>query len=61
MSYFKKNPAALLDAIPTPREQEKEDILSDFKSGLTPKKNMNFKFNDSISMQRKSSKNLLLL
>jgi hypothetical protein len=37
MDFFKENPAALLDAIPTPRE-EKEDLLADFRSGLTPKR-----------------------
>ena len=47
MEYFKENPAALLDAIPTPREDEQESLLADFKSGLTPKKNFKMVFNDS--------------
>lgn len=37
----------MLDAIPTPREGD-ADPLADFKSGLTPKKNFNFKFNMNI-------------
>jgi hypothetical protein len=59
MDYFKENPAALLDAIPTPREDENE--LNDFRSGLTPKKDsMKFQFNnESSSMNRRSSKKLL--
>jgi hypothetical protein len=38
MDYFKQNPKALLDALPTPRAGDRD--LSDFKSGLTPKNNM---------------------
>ena len=48
MSYFKENPKALLDAIPTPRGDE-EKALKDFKSGLTPKADMSFRFNDTSS------------
>ena len=61
MEYFKDNPSALLDAIPTPRAEE-QDLLSDFRSGLTPKKDfkMSFNVNDS-AMNWKSSKNLLQL
>jgi hypothetical protein len=58
MNYFKENPAALLDAIPTPREEEQE-TLADFKSGLTPKHNNGkLLFNDSMTIHRSSSKNL---
>lgn len=54
MSYFKENPKALLDAIPTPRGDEAKQ-LRDFKTGLTPKANMNFNFNDAstFSMNKK--------
>jgi hypothetical protein len=46
MSFFKENPKALLDAIPTPRGDE-ERLLREFKSsGMTPKGDMNFKFNE---------------
>ena len=39
MEYFKENPEALLDAMPTPRgEEEDQALLSDFKTGLTPTK-----------------------
>lgn len=48
MAFFKENPKALLDAIPTPRGDE-EKMLRDFKSGLTPKEGMSFKFNDAAS------------
>ena len=45
LDYFKKNPNALMDAIPTPPgEQEDEDALRDFKTGLTPKRGKAFKF-----------------
>jgi hypothetical protein len=45
LDYFKKNPEALMDAIPTPPDEEEDDlILKDFSSGLTPKRNYNFKF-----------------
>lgn len=50
LSYLKDNPAALLDAIPTPREGD-GDPLADFKTGLTPKKNFNFKFNMNILIE----------
>jgi hypothetical protein len=46
MSYLKDNPKALLDAIPTPRGDEQK-ILRDFKSGLTPKADMDLRFNDT--------------
>lgn len=37
MDYFKKNPDALMDAIPTPTgEEEDAAALNDFKTGLTP-------------------------
>lgn len=49
MSYFKENPQALLDAIPTPRGDE-EKALKDFKhNGMTSKNLMPFKFNDTSS------------
>ena len=39
MDYLKENPAALLDALPTPPgEEEYEALLKDFRSGLTPKR-----------------------
>jgi len=53
MEYFKGNPAALMDAIPTPREDD-EAVLNDFKSGLTPKKGVKMSFLDTV----KSSKNI---
>lgn len=44
MDYFKKNPSALMDAIPTPKADDEDDkLLSDFRTGLTPKRNA-FKF-----------------
>ena len=48
MDYFKSNPKALLDAMPTPRGSDEEDknALADFTTGLTPKKNFSFKFGD---------------
>ena len=46
MSFFKDNPKALLDAIPTPRGDE-ERILKEFKSGMTPKGSMSFKYNET--------------
>jgi hypothetical protein len=37
LDYFKKNPQALMDAIPTPPGEEEDDFaLLDFHSGLTP-------------------------
>jgi len=39
IDYFKKNPQALMDAIPTPPGEEEGDALNDFHTGLTPKKN----------------------
>ena len=46
LDYFKKNPKALMKAIPTPPgEEEDENALKDFRTGLTPKRNFNFKFN----------------
>lgn len=45
LDYFKKNPNALMDAIPTPPNQEEdEEALKDFRTGLTPKKGFSFKF-----------------
>ena len=45
LDYFKKNPTALMDAIPTPPEKEEdEEALRDFRTGLTPKRGCNFKF-----------------
>jgi len=45
LDYFKKNPYALLDALPTPPgEEEDEYFLKDFHSGLTPKRNFQFRF-----------------
>ena len=44
MDYFKKNPTALMDAIPTPREDEQDP---EFRTGLTPKKGFSFKFGDA--------------
>ena len=45
LDYFKKNPSALMDAIPTPPgEQEDEEALKDFKTGLTPMRGKSFKF-----------------
>ena len=48
LEYFKENPKALLDAMPTPRGEEEDDpnVLADFTTGLTPKKNFSFKFGD---------------
>jgi hypothetical protein len=50
LEFFKKNPKALMDAIPTPRGEE-EKMLKEFKmgNGLTPKGDMNFRFNDTSS------------
>jgi hypothetical protein len=39
LEYFKENPAALMDALPTPKGSEDGDALDGFKTGLTPKKN----------------------
>lgn len=44
LDYFKTNPGALLDALPSPRESEDEDALNDFDTGLTPKKTFTTKF-----------------
>lgn len=48
IEYFKDNPKALLDAMPTPRGEEEDDpnALADFTTGLTPKKNFSSKFGD---------------
>jgi hypothetical protein len=46
MSFFKSNPKALLDAIPTPRGAE-EKALKEFKSGLFNKGDMDFRFNET--------------
>lgn len=45
LDYFKKNPSALMDAIPTPPGQDADDeALKDFRTGLTPKRGQAFKF-----------------
>jgi hypothetical protein len=49
MDYFKENPAALLDAMPTPREEDDAAHLADFTTGLTPKK-QSFKFGAGIDV-----------
>ena len=60
MSYFKDNPKALLDAIPTPRGEE-EKMLRDIKNGLIPKADMNFRkandpaFSNSMYLKSKMS------
>ena len=47
LGYFKKNPGALMDAIPTPPgEEEDNEALKDFRTGLTPKRGSHFKFGD---------------
>jgi hypothetical protein len=46
MNYFKSNPKALLDAIPTPRGEE-EKALKEFKNGFLHKAEMDFRLNDS--------------
>lgn len=56
MNFFKANPKALLDAIPTPRADE-EKLLKELKGGLTPKGDM--KFNDSsLSFKNKNTAGL---
>jgi len=53
MDYFKKNPTALMDAIPTPPGQEEDDeALGDFKTGLTPKRGKAFKFGGDRILNR---------
>ena len=48
LDYFKKNPSALMDAIPTPPgEEEDKEALKDFRTGLTPKRGQSFKFGGS--------------
>lgn len=45
LEYFKKNPQALMDAIPTPPGEEEDDfVLDGFHTGLTPKRNFQFRF-----------------
>ena len=45
LEYFKGNPAALLDALPSPTgSEEDKKALGDFKTGLTPQKAMTTKF-----------------
>jgi hypothetical protein len=46
MNFFKSNPKALLDAIPTPRGDE-EKALKEFKKGFLQKNEMNFSLNDT--------------
>lgn len=53
MDFFKENPKALLDAIPTPRNDENmnnqfPDLLT---FGMTPQKDNFAKFNDSLMQQ----------
>lgn len=56
MDYFKENPTALMDAIPTPPgEEEDASALKDFRTGLTPKRKFNFKFNNEKSRGRTGS------
>jgi hypothetical protein len=40
LAFFKQNPAALLDAIPTPRNDE--HAIQEFEKCLTPKKGPDF-------------------
>lgn len=44
MDYFKTNPGALLDALPSPTGSDDEDALAGFNTGLTPKKTFANKF-----------------
>ena len=46
MTFFKANPKALLDAIPTPRGEE-EKALREFKKGFLQKNEMNFSLNET--------------
>jgi hypothetical protein len=68
LDYFKQNPSALLDAIPTPRNDEND--LNGFESGLTPKKAFDFKFAQAngssqtalgLHNRRNSHKDLMIL
>ena len=53
LDYFKKNPDALMDAIPTPPGQDEDDkALADFRTGLTPKRGKAFKFGGSKIVNR---------
>ena len=61
LDYFTKNPEALMDALPTPRaDDEDEQALGDFRTGLTPKKGFSFKFGNerSGSVNRPSTSEL---
>jgi hypothetical protein len=45
LEYFKGNPAALLDALPSPTgSEEDKKALGDFRTGLTPQRGMSTKF-----------------
>ena len=57
MDYFTKNPQALMDAIPTPRADD-EDELADFRTGLTPKKGFSFKFGNEPTQNRPSTSDM---
>ena len=57
LDYFKNNPDALLDAIPTPRNEE-EPLYREFKSGTPVKKNL--KLNDSMTLHRRNSSRTVL-
>ena len=53
LDYFKKNPDALMDAIPTPPGgDEDEKALADFRTGLTPKRGKAFKFGGDKHINR---------
>ena len=47
MDYFKKNPKVLLDAIPTPKNEEGQTGFPEIGFGMTPSKDISFKINDS--------------
>ena len=57
LDYFTKNPETLLDAIPTPRADD-EDELGDFRTGLTPKKGFSFQFGNEQSANRPSTSDM---
>ena len=56
LDYFKKNPTALMDAMPTPPEED-EETLRDLQSGLTPKRGSNLKFGGKKSIIEAKAKN----
>ena len=58
MSYFKENPAALLDAIPTPRDEGDLDLFR--STGMTPKKKpppMDLRLNLNDSAMERNRRN----